>query len=570
MAKKDDVRKASRRAILWNLANVLKEEAGEPLYKRQVPEETDEFEVYYNKHGILRPPYSFSALYTIYEESDILQSCVEAMQNNVDGFGYQMVFLGDDVKEKNAPQAIKELEKATEFLDNVNEEQSITTARKSVREDLEVLGNGAFEIVRNRKGEIAMMYPVNFSKIRLCRVDKTPVTVTVTVPRGGKLVSIKVKKYFRKFVQISSSGKKLRWFKEFGDPRLMDAETGDFVEEKSSGKRSRRPRVVASELWHLKNSFGGSSYGLPRWIGAVLQVMGRRSAQYVNYDLFDNQGIPPLAIMVSGGVLTDESLEDLQNLVRGMRGVANWNRIAIIESTGESIGLEERGGSAKLELKNLAEYRKEDQMFSKYLDAAKRDVRHRFRLPPLYIGATETFTLATARAAQTIAEEQVFIPERLDFDEKFNKFVIQKELGIRLWKYKTKGPQIVGADERRRGVETFAKTGALTINHAIEQANAAFGLEMSKFDAPWADYPIMIVEGLLKTGRLKGLDDIAEPAIIAAKQQLERKNLLIPSATEKVLKSDMFSETEKEMYKMLVGLQNAIEMINRCDYESSL
>ena len=256
MAKKDDAMRAKRRAALWNLANVIKAEVGEPIYKRQVEEEEDEFEGFYSKHGILRPPYSFSALYTIYEESDILQSCVEAMQNNVDGFGYQMVFLGDDVKEKDSKIAISELSRATEFLDSVNESQSITTARKDVREDIEVLGNGAFEVVRNRKGEIAMMYPVHFSKMRMCKMDSTPVVVTVEVPRNGKMVRIKVKKYFRKFVQVSSSGKKLRWFKEFGDPRVMDATTGDFV---STGAR---PKVPASEIWHLKNSFGGSTYCL--------------------------------------------------------------------------------------------------------------------------------------------------------------------------------------------------------------------------------------------------------------------------------------------------------------------
>ena len=551
-----------RRQMLREVFTVLKQD--ETILSRQVPDD-DLFQNVYREHALLEPPYGFTRLYTIYEESDVLQSCVEAMQQNVDGFGYKLQFLGDDMKEKEAPEAQAEFQRVKDFMDHANENESWMLVRKKMREDLEVLGNSAVELIRNLRGELTLAYHAPFKNLRISAKTGRAITVPCQIPRDGKIVTIRVKKYFRKYCQISSNGKRMRWFKEFGDPRVMDAVTGDYVDKK--------PRLVASEMWHHRLFFGGMAYGMPRWIGAILQVMGRRSAQFVNYDLFENQGIPPMAILVSGGVLTDESLEELEEIVRSIRGVSQWNRIMILESNVEGVGLEDKG-SAKLELKNLAEYRKEDQMFNKYLTTTERDTRHRFRLPPLYTGQSETFTYATAKAAQTVAEEQVFVPERIEFDEPMSNKIVMGELKVTRWKYISKGPRIVGSQEITKGIEVFSKAGAFTINHAIERANEAFGLDMSKFDLPFAKFPITVVIEMLKQGMpIAGLEDLQGDALESNLKQLpggkQPKQLLLPGPTEKMFKSDIFSDTEKSLYKLLIGVQHAVENA-ACQHESSI
>ena len=562
MAKSKISKRAYRRQMLRQANQVTKQElaitgTSDEIYQRQVPQE-DLFSGMYAEHRIMLPPYSFANLRVIYEESDILQACVEAMFDNIDGFGYKLAFLGDDIKEKESSQAAKERVKLQNFFDRCNEHESFTTVRKDVRADLEIFGNGAFEVVRNRRKEISMMFHAPFDHIRLSALTGRAVTVPVSIMRDGKMITIRRKKYFRRYVQVKEDGKTLRWFKELGDPRIVDAITGEFT---------TTPKVPASEIWHFK--LGTKAYGIPRWIGPVLSVLGRRNAQYVNWDLFENQGIPPVAVLVSGGVLTDESLEDLENIIRGARGLTKFNRILILEATPEGLGLEDKG-NAKLELKNLAEYRREDQMFDRYLKSTEQDVRHRYRLPPLYIGAAETFTHATAKAAQTVAEEQVFIPERSSFDEQANIKLLKDEFGIELWEYRSRGPRIVGSAEISKGVEVFTKVGAFSINHAIERANEAFGLEMSKLDKPWADYPMPIVNELLKAGKLLDIDDIAKeveentgklPVAAGPKQ------LLLPQVTEKALQSDIFSEPEKALYRLLVGIQTMIEKVDTRDDE---
>lgn len=508
--KTGNQKEATRKARLYNLRNIAHIVAKEAtnagvnpeLYKRQVEDTSDPFSTYYSANLLVEPPYAFSSLSKIYEDSDVLQECIDAMIQNIDGFGYQLQFKGDDLKESSLPEAQKSKLRAKSFFDGVNDTQSMLTIRKAMRQDLEEFGNGAFEVVRNRMGMIQLLFHMPFKQLRISSVDPDPVEVPITVTRDGKPISFPVKKQFRKFAQISTTtGQELRWFKSFGDPRTLDATTGKFIM-----KGDEPPAIVASEILHFRYPIGHSVYGIPRWMGIVLDIIGRRSSQFVNYDLFENQGIAPMVVMVSGGTLTDDSLEELEILMRSMRGVEKWNRVWLLEANPESQGLDDKG-NAKIELKNMSDYRKEDQMFSKYLEDTEKTIRHRYRLPDLFVGQSESFTHATAKSAKEIAEEQVFIPERSDFDEIVDK-LLMPQIGVTDWSYISKGPQIVGSEEISSGVNAFAASAAFTINHSIEMANKAFGLQMSQFEAPWADYPWPIVKALVDRDRLDGLDDI--------------------------------------------------------------
>lgn len=487
-------------------------------FSRQVEIEGDIFQVagvYADNSILIMPPYAFESLYEWYENSDALQTCIDAIINNVDGFGHVFQYLGEDLKLKDSAEAMKQLTKIENFFSQVNDNQSFRTIRKAFRKELEIIGCSAFEIIRNNKGDISMMFHAKMKNMRMSIRSNKSVKVPVTMMRDGKQVTIIMRKFFRKFCQLDN-GSQLKWFKEFGDPRFMDASSGEYK------KTAVECKPLASEILFVKNEVGNEPYGLPRWIGAMLQVLGRRNAHYINYDLGETQGIPPLAVSVSGGILNDESLDDLEAIIKGARGVENWNKVLILESVPNSASLDEKGG-AKIELKNLTEYRKEDQMFDRYLKATEADIRGRYRLADLYVGRSENYTHSTSKSAQKVTEEQMFVPEREDFDEIVNMQLLKKEFNITLWKFVTKGPRLSGADDISQGVDTFGKAAAFTINNAIEQANIAFNTQMSKFEDTWANYPFPLVMQLIKLGRLKieGLENAQLPTQITQTQVLQ-------------------------------------------------
>ena len=117
------------------------------LYSRQSIDEADPFQGVYDKYRLLEPPFSFTQLYKIYEESDVLQECIDAMITNVDGFGYKLVYLRDDLEKIDSPESKVMRRKLENFFDHANDEQSWLTIRKLMRMDYEVLGNGGFEVI---------------------------------------------------------------------------------------------------------------------------------------------------------------------------------------------------------------------------------------------------------------------------------------------------------------------------------------------------------------------------------------------------------------------------------------
>ena len=549
---------------------------GEVFLRRQDEMLDDPFREIYTRYGLIMPPYNFARLMEVYVESSILQTCVSAMRDNVHAFGYQLQYLGQDQTERDKPEVDARREVLANFFDEVNEEESFRDVRMQWSTDYEVLGNGVLEGIRNRKRELQFLYHMPATYLRMTSLHPEYVVVPVKVMRNGELTDIGegVKRKFRRYALINPYTQKMRWFKSFGDPREMDIETGEFVgrwnpDGTYTGKQLSDEQRATELIW-IRNQVANSNYGLPRWIGNTYSILGRTNAEFVNYDVFDHRGIPPFYVSVSGGVLTEASYEELELLLNGLRGVEQFNRVPIIESEPASTGFEERAGSVRIEIKSLLEHMQNDTMFERYMEGCEKGCRTRFRLPPLYTGASDDYTHATAYASQTIAREQVFIPEQESFDNVINKKIVVGEFGIRDWRYVSKGPRIVGSNEISTGVRIFSNIGAFSINHAIQMANDAFGLQMSEYEQEWAKWPVPMVLKLLELGRLKDVE-IAEMA--EATGQL--LNVESPegeggSRIEKTMNKaerqhDLFSHSEaldpktKAMYLQLLTVQHWLE-----------
>jgi capsid portal protein len=237
--------------------------------------------------------------------------------------------------------------------------------------------------------------------------------------------------------------------------------------------------------------------------------MGLHSSDYVNYDLFENQVVPPLAIMVSGGKLTNEAVEDIKQILLQKRGTENFNKVLLLEAVTEGDITDKT--QAKIELKELSSARKEDSMFTNYTDAGEHRIRGSFRLPPLYLGRADTYSKSTADSSKMVAEEQVFVPERELFDEIIN-LTIMEELAAQYHSFKSKGPRLITGEQIIDGFREFGKLGVFTINEGIRLANRTLGLDITLYKEAWANYPIAIVVELARLGLLSGMEEISSAA----------------------------------------------------------
>jgi PBSX family phage portal protein len=472
----------------------------EALSSKQIMEEGTFTADFMSKNEILKPTYDPSKLYKIVEDSSILPQCIDAMVLNTDGFGHQFFYTGSSELE-NSDKVLEEKENLEQFFRKVNEKESFTTIRKSMRRDLEATGNGYIEVIRFATGKIGIMYHVDSRYVRLQKKQKEYVRINVPMFREGKVRQVAIEKRFRRFVMVTSTGqRKYKWFKEYGDSRKMNSTTGKYQGEEGFDESAE----MASELLHFK--VGNGAYGVPRWAGNAVTAVGLHSADFVNYDLFENQVVPPLAIMVSGGKLTSESVEDITKILVQKKGVENFNKVLILEAMSEGSISEKQG--IKIDLKELSSARKEDSMFTNYVDSGEHRLRGSFRLPPLYLGRADTYSKSTADSSKMVAEEQVFVPERTLFDELIN-LTIMEELNSKYHEFKSKGPRLITGEQIIEGFNAFGKLGVFTINEGIRLANRTLGLDITLYEDEWANYPIAIVVELARMGMLAGIDEIS-------------------------------------------------------------
>jgi capsid portal protein len=211
-------------------------------------------------------------------------------------------------------------------------------------------------------------------------------------------------------------------------------DTGVFARVGESLPAERR----ASEMLFLCNYHPATPYGLPRYIGLDVDIDSSREAQEDTYDFLRNNAIPKVLMFLLGGALTksgNELLKDALSDVKA-RGKAK-NRAVLVEADPVSTmeGPTAGGSSASrvgLEVVRLNDLQQGDAMFREFRKDHREDLRQAFRFGGIFLGRSDDANFATANVAMTLAEQQVFAPEREAFDAMMNRQILPA-LGIRYW-----------------------------------------------------------------------------------------------------------------------------------------
>lgn len=493
---------------------------------------------------ILDPPYPFDVIASLFENSGPLRRNVDAMAANIDSFGYtftpvldfshpdvndhicDLVFLQKvdesnidisdleefeqqldslepdlaDVKKKRRlweRVAMVEKHRLNAFFEALHPRHTFTRLRIQTRENLELFGNAGWEILREHRdnvySKIEQAYHVPFASMRLIRQDKKPVAVKVKVRKNAiTWTELVYKRYFRRYVRLVGSTK--TYYKEFGDPRVVSRVSGRYFETVEELWAEEGPTAQpANEFLHFAIDSLISPYGIARWMGALLPVLGNRASEEVNYLYFDNKAIPPMVLLVSGGRLSDSSVERLETVINErLKGRENFHKVLVIEGipadAKESNNDTEPSGKLRLELKPLTSEMLQDGLFQSYDTANELKIGRAFRQPPLLTGDQRDANRSTADTVKAIAEEQVYQPARDLFDADMDRLFLSN-LGIRFWHFRSQAPVTRFPNDLVENATKAMLRGAITPNECRALLSDAFSKDFPHRSEEWANTP---------------------------------------------------------------------------------
>lgn len=430
-------------------------------------------------------PIDMHGLKALVSNSTILPQCIRAYKNNIAGFGIGVRYACDCDEE--TPEMKDEWSKLEGILELLNMECMAKEIFEKIITARETYGIAYTEVIRDTMGNVVQLEYIKDTP----SIDMTcPLEPYIEVEFFHKGESVKRKKKFRKFRQIV--GGKTVYFKEFGDPRIMNKKDGKYWKK---GEEPIKPDDIANEI--LDFPLGDAPYGEVRWIGQVLTIDGNRRAEILNNNYFRKGRHTPLMILIKGGTLSDESYEKLQRYVNDIEGESGQHSFLVLETdTLESGTAMDEDKQPNVEVKDLASILQKDELFQEYQENGRKKTQSAFLLPDLYVGYTKDFNRSTSQACIEVTEKQVFQPERESLGWIINKRLLN-EYRFRHVEAYLMEPDVTDPDDVQKILNVTERAGGLTPNVAKELTYKTLGLDNEEpYAGEWGDIPLAYQKAL--------------------------------------------------------------------------
>lgn len=398
------------------------------------------------------PPYDPKNLRIVVEESSILRQAIDAYTNNIVGYGISPAYF--DESEEDDGQS-SEWDTVQEMLDWLSVERSLGDLMEEVLRDREETGNAFLEVIRDKDGKVIQLERVKPELVQMTKPE--PDAILATIRYKGKKKD--VYRRFRKYKVDKYQ------FKQFGDPRMMDFETGEVTTDESKAAR---------ELLHLK--IGNGHWGVPRWIGVLVAILGARKAELLNWRYFVQGRHTPVALLIQNGQLSKDSEAAFNEYAQAVGTESMQHKMLVLEfETANDVSQYKDDSKLAVELKSMADMLQNDGLFLEYDEKMREKVLSAFRLPPVYVGMSQDYNRSTVEEAKRIAEEQVFQAERAELEDLFNRHLLA-EYELSDVYVEVKGPELSN-DELT--VNALDKLGAsLSTNEKRAMLSKMFGMEL--------------------------------------------------------------------------------------------
>jgi capsid portal protein len=346
-----------------------------------------------------------------WRQSTRLSRCIRTYARNTVGLGWHIEPI-HPVTPETPDEEKKTIQEQTEilreFFSYPNERLPMTELMYLEKVDEEAMGTGYIEIVRNNSRNVARMYHAPATTIR------------------RRIMTEGNEKVVYGYIQIRGARK--RYFKEFGDNRVMDAKTGKWYKSKEPLPSSERAtEILQFAIYDPISSF----YGAPRYVSAATAIAGNRQAAIRNVAFFENDAVPRMALLISGGRITPDSMQQIEDFVRGKgRGTDQAHRVMIVQVEPAKIGFQQQNRTM-VELKPLTVGVTEDQSFGAYRKDNDEEIREAFGLAQIFFQA-EGANRANAQVAREITNEQELEPDRLMKEYIINQTIVTDLLVSRM------------------------------------------------------------------------------------------------------------------------------------------
>ncbi len=420
----------------------------------------------------LSPPYDISMLRSVPEMSDILKQAIEAYVQNVVGFGMGVRYKVDDATE--TPEMKAEWSVLEKLVNELTYERPAKEVLEEALRAREECGNGYIEVIRNGLGEVVGVDSIKPEFMTVTKLNKVLNT-------DGQ--EMKVRYYVFRDALDDSVKESGTWYKTFGDSTPLN----------SNGSVAAEGQGSATEVIHLKIGDFQDPYGVPRWIGPLVKILGNRKADELNYRYFTQGRHIPLAILLENAELTEASEATLQAYANGIGSESeSQHKFLLLEAekvspTDEMLGMDEKT-KPSIRIEKLADILQKDALFLEYDQNVIEAVLGAFRLPPIYVARSSDYTRATAETAKDLTEEQVFQPMRESYDWRINSLF--REYGFKYVEVYLKSSNLTNMEDVKAILEPAINAKAVAPNDLRDILSKVINKPLEQFEGERYNFPI--------------------------------------------------------------------------------
>ncbi|MCD2204419.1 phage portal protein [Halobacterium sp. KA-6] len=369
--------------------------------------------------------------------------------------------------------------------------------KELARQDYHLVGWLALEVLTNNEGKPVGLAHVPARTIRVRRPQGAIGHDQPQHPEDGRFVSDDLREFAsRGYVQVRNGRR--RYFGEFGDryrgleptyidngdepptvtysatedeeePVFVDRESGDVA----LGSADALENEPANELIFIKNPNPlEDDYGVPDWVSAIRTISADEAAKDYNREFFQNDTIPRFVIKVTGGELSEESRNDLEAMLDGLREESHRAVILEVEKFQQQID-----DDVEIELEPLGQGISEEMDFRQFREKNEHEIAKVLEMPPIKIGVTESANYSNSDQQDKDFALEVIQPEQHKFSTRLYKTLHQTAFGVDDW---TLDYELRGADQPKQEAklaEQRVRAMRLAGVGLVDEAREELGLE---------------------------------------------------------------------------------------------